>query len=87
LGFPKQTASRLASRSGQAGVIFALPRPTPTDFDDFTKVNVAGTKAWLDLASRQGIGSFVFVSTIKAVAAGSEPMQEAAPPETTAPYG
>ncbi|MCE9630690.1 MAG: NAD-dependent epimerase/dehydratase family protein [Planctomycetia bacterium] len=64
-----------------------VPRPTRADIDDFTAVNVGGTRAWLDWASRRGVGRFVFLSSIKAVAAEDGPMTEAGPPELTTPYG
>ena len=64
-----------------------IPRPTPADIDDFTTVNVGGTRAWLDWAARHGIHRFVLLSSIKAVAAGDGAMTEDGAPETTAPYG
>lgn len=64
-----------------------VPRPTAADIDAFTAVNVGGTRAWLDWASRHGIRRFVLISSIKAVAAGDGPMGEESRPETTASYG
>lgn len=64
-----------------------VPRPTRADVDAFAAVNVAGTRAWLEWASQRGIGGFVFLSSIKAVAAGVGPMGESSPPEQESPYG
>lgn len=43
-----------------------VPRPTAADREAFEAVNVAGTRDWLDWATRNRIGRFVFVSSIKA---------------------
>ena len=64
-----------------------VPRPTAADDRAFAEVNVAGTRAWLDWAGRRGVSRFLLVSSIKAVAAGSGPNLEDAPPETVAAYG
>lgn len=64
-----------------------VPRPTAADVADFEAVNVTGTRSWLDWAAQRGIPRFVFLSSIKAVAAGNGPQWEDAPPERTAPYG
>jgi nucleoside-diphosphate-sugar epimerase len=64
-----------------------VPRPTAADAREFAEVNVAGTRAWLDWAGRLGVSRFLLVSSIKAVAAGSGPNLEDAPPEKVAAYG
>ena len=64
-----------------------VPRPTRADVDAFAAVNVAGTREWLEWASRRGIGCFIFLSSIKAVAAGRGPTGESSPPQRESPYG
>jgi UDP-glucose 4-epimerase len=64
-----------------------VPRPTAADEAEFERVNVGGTREWLDWAARRGVGRFVFVSTIKAVAAADAPQTEAAPLTPDTPYG
>jgi UDP-glucose 4-epimerase len=64
-----------------------VPRPSATDEADFDHVNVGGTREWLDWAARKGVGRFVFVSTIKAVASAAAPQTEAAPVRPNTPYG
>ena len=64
-----------------------VPRPTAADVIDFDTVNVGGTRQWLEWAERENVARFVFVSSIKAVAAGSGAMAEDSPPERFAPYG
>ena len=63
------------------------PRPTPADIDDFERVNVGGTRAWLDWAARHGVRRFVFTSSIKAVALSPRPQFEQAALEPDTPYG
>jgi GlcNAc-P-P-Und epimerase len=63
------------------------PRPTPADIDDFERVNVGGTRAWLDWAARHGVRRFVFTSSIKAVAPSPQPQFEQAALEPDTPYG
>ena len=64
-----------------------VPRPTAADEAEFDRVNVGGTRAWLDWAGARGIARFVFVSTIKAVASGPTPQGESAPARPNTPYG
>jgi UDP-glucose 4-epimerase len=64
-----------------------VPRPTAADETEFDHVNVGGTREWLDLASRRGMGRFVFLSTIKAVASAPAPQTEAALLRPNTPYG
>jgi UDP-glucose 4-epimerase len=63
------------------------PRPTPADIDDFERVNVGGTRVWLDWAARHGVRRFVFTSSIKAVAPSPQPQFEQAALEPDTPYG
>lgn len=64
-----------------------VPRPTAADETEFQRVNVAGTGAWLAWAAGRGVGRFVLLSTIKAVAAGDAPQAESRPREPDTPYG
>lgn len=64
-----------------------VPRPTAADVADFETVNVGGTRQWLEWADQENVARFVFVSSIKAVAAGSGAMPEDSPPERSGPYG
>ena len=64
-----------------------VPRPTAADAAEFERVNAGGTREWLDWADRRGVGRFVFVSTIKAVATTDAPQMEAAPLTPDTPYG
>lgn len=64
-----------------------VPRPSAADEAEFDHVNVGGTREWLDWAARRGVGRFVFVSTIKAVASAATPQTEAAPLRPNTPYG
>lgn len=64
-----------------------VPRPSVQDVAAFEAVNVGGTREWLAWASQRETKRFVLVSSIKAVAAGTGPTREDAPPERTFPYG
>jgi UDP-glucose 4-epimerase len=64
-----------------------VPRPSAADVAEFDRVNVGGTRAWLDWAGRHGVGRFVFASSIKAVAPSTQPQFEDAPLEPDTPYG
>jgi len=72
-----------------------LPRPTRADQGAFQQVNVAGTREWLDWASRHGVQRFIYTSSIKAVPPGDEEEQVAVatgvrggtPAEPDTPYG
>lgn len=63
-----------------------IPRPTAADIERFERVNVDGTRAWLDWATRHGVRRFVFTSSIKAVAPSCEPHSEEAPLTADTPY-
>lgn len=64
-----------------------VEKPSSADVKDFESVNVAGTCQWLDWASRNGITTFVLASSIKAVHADGDEVDEAAEPESLDPYG
>jgi nucleoside-diphosphate-sugar epimerase len=64
-----------------------VPRPSAADVAEFDRVNVGGTRAWLDWAARHGVTRFVFASSIKAVAPSTQPQFEDAPLEPDTPYG
>jgi nucleoside-diphosphate-sugar epimerase len=64
-----------------------VSRPTPADITDFHRVNVDGTRQWLDWATRHGVKRFVFISSIKAVASGEGPRAETSPLDPDTPYG
>jgi len=64
-----------------------VPRPTPADLAEFRRVNVDGTRHWLDWAQRHGVRRFVFVSSIKAVGPSDEPHREDCPLPPDTPYG
>jgi nucleoside-diphosphate-sugar epimerase len=64
-----------------------VPRPTAADEAEFARINVGGTRDWLDWATARGLRRFVFVSTIKAVASGDGPRLESAPLTPNTPYG
>lgn len=82
-----------AAAATQADAIIHLevkqhaPRPTPADIADFERVNVGGTREWLDWAARHGVRRFVFTSSIKAVAPSPRPQFELAALEPDTPYG
>jgi len=64
-----------------------VPAPTPADPQACDRVNVGGTRAWLDWAAEHGVGRFVFVSSISAFAPGSAGGPETRRLETGATYG
>ena len=64
-----------------------VDKPSSVDVNDFERVNVAGTRQWLDWASRNGVTTFVLASSIKAVQADGDEINEAAAPEHLDPYG
>ena len=54
----------------------------------FRAVNVAGTRALLDAARQSGAKTFIFISSVKAVAERSSvPLSSATPPKPVDPYG
>ena len=67
-------ADVLAGRDGPAGPVAVvhlevrqhLPRPTAADVEELRPVNIEGTRAWLDWATRHDVKRFVYVSSIKA---------------------
>lgn len=63
-----------------------IARPTAADIEQFERVNVGGTRAWLDWATRHGVRRFIFTSSIKAVTPSCEPHFEEAPLAFDTPY-
>lgn len=61
--------------------------PTAADRDEFTAVNVEGTKTWLDWADNHGVSRFVLASSVKAVHQSGGICDENAPLETADAYG
>ena len=55
-------------------------RPSAADIEAFARINVGGTRDWLDWAGRAGVGRFVLVSSIKAAPATGQA-------EPDSPYG
>jgi len=71
-----------------------VPRPTAADVELFHRVNVAGTHAWLEWASRHGVRRFISTSSIKALPEGiceerviAAADDGVASPEPATPYG
>lgn len=64
-----------------------VDRPSSAVVSDFELVNVSGTQQWLDFSSRKGLTTFVLASSIKAVQANSDEVDEEAEPELFDPYG
>jgi len=64
-----------------------VPVATVTAPDACDRVNVGGTRAWLDWAAEHGVPRFVFTSSIKAVAPMSGGGSEDGMLETGATYG
>jgi nucleoside-diphosphate-sugar epimerase len=63
------------------------PRPTAADVAEFDRVNVQGTRAWLEWAARNEVRRILFVSSVKAVRPAALPRSEQAELETDAAYG
>jgi len=55
--------------------------------DELVRTNVGGTRAWLEWAARQGIGTFVQASSVLAVSRTPGPIDETAAPQSVEPYG
>jgi nucleoside-diphosphate-sugar epimerase len=64
-----------------------VQRPMLDDVAEFKRVNVDGTQAWLEWASRHKVKRFIYISSIKAVGAGpgNRLEDDSQPPDT--PYG
>jgi nucleoside-diphosphate-sugar epimerase len=65
-----------------------IPQPTVCDLEEFQRVNVEGTAAWLGWCARHDVTRFAYLSTIKAVRpnpAGATDEGAAGPPAS--PYG
>ena len=63
------------------------PGSGPGAADELVRTNVGGTRAWLEWAARQGIGTFVQASSVLAVSRTPGPIDETAAPQTVEPYG
>lgn len=92
----KWLAREEALRGGFTGAFDALihlevkqhiQNPSPEDLREFDSVNVQGTRAWLDWASRQAIPLFLFFSTIKAAGDSPDCQDESSVSLPTSPYG
>lgn len=61
--------------------------PSVEDIAEFERVNVGGTREWLDWCVRHRVSRFVFASSIKAVGVspGAQSERDVRPPDT--PYG
>ena len=64
-----------------------VPAPTAADSEAADRVNVGGTRAWLDWATKHGVRCFVFTSSIQATVPGSACGTEESPLATGATYG
>jgi nucleoside-diphosphate-sugar epimerase len=64
-----------------------LPEPTASDVEEFESVNVKGTQNWLAWCERNGVGRFIFFSSIKAVRPAETELTEEAPGPPESPYG
>jgi UDP-glucose 4-epimerase len=64
-----------------------VARPSPEDIAQFERVNVEGTRAWLDWATANGIRKFVYASSIKAVGSGPGVHAETDSSPADTPYG
>ena len=64
-----------------------VPTPTAADSELADRVNVGGTRAWLDWATKHGVRCFVFTSSIQATVPGSACGAEESPLATGATYG
>jgi len=61
--------------------------PSSAEEREFELVNVAGTRKWLDWASCNRVPTFLLASSVKAVQANGDEVDEAAEPEILDPYG
>ena len=64
-----------------------VARPSPADIAEFERVNVEGTREWLDWATVNGTRKFVYASSIKAVGSGSGIRDETDSSPADTPYG
>lgn len=93
---PDLTDSASASRAvdGVDAVVHAAARVHQMDdrstdpLADFRRVNVDGTRVLAEAAAANGVGRFVFLSSVKAVGESNHvPFTEAVPPRPEDPYG
>jgi len=64
-----------------------VPRPTAREIADLERVNVEGTRAWLQWGAGHGISRFVYLSSIKAVGGGPGVHLESDSTLPETPYG
>lgn len=64
-----------------------VARVSSHDIAEFQRVNVDGTRAWIDWAAKNHVGKFVYVSSIKAVGRGPGVHTESDLPTPDTPYG
>ena len=64
-----------------------VPASTAADWEAADRVNVGGTRAWLDWATKHGVRCFVFTSSIQATVPGGGCGTEESPLATGATYG
>lgn len=64
-----------------------VPAPTAADSEAIDRVNVGGTRAWLDWATKHGVRCFVFTSSIQATVPGGAWSAEESALATGATYG
>lgn len=64
-----------------------VPQPSATDPHPVDRVNVGGTRAWLDWAAKHGVHGFVFISSIRATVPASARGTEESPLAGGATYG
>ena len=64
-----------------------VPAPTAADLEAADRVNVGGTRAWLDWATKHGVRCFVFTSSIQAPVPGGGCGTEESALATGATYG
>ncbi|HEY1111788.1 MAG TPA: NAD-dependent epimerase/dehydratase family protein, partial [Opitutaceae bacterium] len=61
--------------------------PTAADIADFEKVNVEGTRRWLEWCAQAGVARFMLFSTIKAAGDSLQPQDEETTTLPTTVYG
>jgi UDP-glucose 4-epimerase len=64
-----------------------VPKPSAADPGAVDRVNVGGTRAWLDWAAEHGVRCFVFISSIQAAVPASARGTEESPLSSAATYG
>lgn len=64
-----------------------VPNPGNADLAEFERVNVEGTRDWLNWCDRTGVSRFIFFSSIKAISSADGALTEAAVGPPGSPYG